>query len=288
MQTVKQTCYIYGNEYQNHQANKYKNRNTNHWKGRIDLALNLVKKYNEEILKAKDKKDIVIVDIGCSIGTFAIEFAKLGFRSYGIDFDSSALEIAKELSKEENIDVKFINNDISNWSTLSLPKIDIAICFDIFEHLHDDELGALLLSLKNQLSKNGKLIFHTFPTEYDNLFYFERTMACIFVPWLRRLPLSLVKKLPVNKFERFVRAYSSFFDLLYLIKKGCTQKELIKNNKHCNLLTKKRLEDILIRSGYTIVDMQTTQLYSFKEKIQKKFLHQPISHRNLFGVAVIE
>jgi len=287
MQIVKQSCSIYGNEYQNHQVYKYKNRDKNHWKDRIDLALNLVRKDDGTKLKAKEKKDVV-ADIGCSVGTLAIEFAKLGYRSYGIDFDSSALEIAKKLSKEENVEVEFINNDIANWATLSLPKIDIAICFDIFEHLHDDELGALLVSLQNQLSKNSKLIFHTFPAEYDYLFYFEGTMARIFVPWLRRLPLYLFKKLSEDKFERFVRAYASSFDFLYLIKKGRTHKELIKNNRHCNPLTKKRLEDILIRSGYKIIDIQTTQLYQFKEKIQKKFLHQPISHRNIFGVAVTE
>ena len=200
MQMIKQSCSIYGNEYQNHQADKYKNRNQNHWKDRINLALNLVEKHDEKSLK--DKKDIVVVDIGCSIGTFAIEFAKLGYQSYGIDFDSSALEIGEKLSKEENVVVTFVNNDISNWSTLALPKIDIAICFDIFEHLHDDELGALLVSLKNQLSKNSKLIFHTYPTEYDHLFYFEGTMARIFVPWLRRLPLYLFKNLSEDKFKR--------------------------------------------------------------------------------------
>lgn len=286
MTTIKQSCSIYGNEYQTRQVDKFRNRAHNHWKNRINLAFDLVKNHDETKEQGKEKKDVVVVDIGCSIGTFAIEFAKLGYQSYGIDFDSSALAIGEKLSREENINVKFVNSDVSNWGNLSLPKIDIAICFDIFEHLHDDELGALLVSLKNQLSKNGRLIFHTFPTEYDHLFYFERTMAIIFTPWLRRLPLELFKNLSKTKFERFVRAYATLFDFLYLFKKGCTHKELIKNNKHCNPLSKRRLEDILIRSGYKILQLETTQLYSFEKKIQKRFSHHPISHRNLFGAAM--
>jgi len=245
-----------------------------------------------EVLVLQDRqnrkeKELVIVDVGCSIGTFAIEFAKLGYQAYGIDFDSTALEIGKELSNEEDTNVTFINSNISSWSDLSLPKIDIAVCFDIFEHLHDDELGSLLTSIKKQLSGTGRLIFHTFPTEYDYLFYFERSkVKKIFTPCLRRIPLMMAKNLPEKYFERFVRAYASFFDIMYLLVKGRTYKDSIKNNSHCNPLTKKRLEDILIRSGYEILKIETTQLYPFKNHIYQIFSSQPISHRNLFGAAI--
>jgi len=269
----------YGNKYQASQAEKYKNRDKNHWKHRIDLAFSLVKKFEEHRFQEKERKDIVVADIGCSIGTFAIEFAKSGYHSYGIDFDLSALEIARQLSKEEHTAVEFIHDDVANWHGLSLPKIDIAICFDIFEHLHDDQLGALLVTLKNQLSEKGMLIFHTFPTEYDYLFYST--------PWYIRLPLYLTKRLSEGKFNCFVKIYGLCCDILRLVKNGRTHKESIQNNKHCNPLSLKRLEDIFVRSGYQIQTIQTAQLYPFKGKIQKTFLHQPISHRNLFGVATI-
>jgi 2-polyprenyl-3-methyl-5-hydroxy-6-metoxy-1,4-benzoquinol methylase len=286
MKTIKQSSYTYGNEYQNHQVEKYRNRQHNHWKYRIQLAFDLVEKFAKPAFQNRKEKELVVVDVGCSIGTFAIEFAKLGYQAYGIDFDSTALEIGKELSNEEDVNVIFINSDISNWSNLALPKIDIAVCFDIFEHLHDDELGSLLTSIKNQLSENGRLIFHTFPTEYDYLFYFERSNVKIFTPCLRRIPLMMAKNLPEKYFERFVRVYASFFDILYLLLKGRTYKDSIKNNSHCNPLTKKRLEDILIRSGYEILDIETTQLYQFKNHIYQIFSSQPISHRNLFGAAI--
>lgn len=282
---MKESVYSYGNNYQKSQANKFHNRNINHWKNRIDLAFKLVAKYDKKTLTNENKAEIVIADIGCSIGTFAIEFGKLGYKSFGIDFDPAAIQIAKNLAKAENICATFINSDLSQWNDLSLPKIDIAICFDIFEHLHDDELGSLLTSLKKNLSADGKLYFHTFPTEYDYLFYYEGVMALIFFPWLRRLPLWLLKKLPEEKFERFVKIYALFFDFLSLLKHGKTHKESIKNNKHCNPLTKKRLEEILVRAGFQIITLESCQLYAFKKKVHNQFSHQPISHRNIFGVA---
>lgn len=273
---LKPTSYQYGKGYQLQQANKYRDRHNNHWKFRIDLAHSLVNKYSLPRLVRKRIEDIVIVDVGCSIGTFAIEFARLGYRSYGMDFDAEALIIAKQLCAEENVSAKFVQGDISDWKQ-NFPPIDIAICFDIFEHLHDDELGSFLRSVRKQLSKEGSLVFHIFPTQYDYLF-FGRTYL--------RLPLVPFRNLSIPRFNRVVKAYASLVDIAYLFKKGSTYKEAIKITGHCNPTTRERLEDILERSGYDIVYMQSSQLYPFKKSVQKLFSKQPITHRNLYGVAV--
>ena len=105
------------------------------------MANRLVSQYALPRLGHKSTSDIIVTDVGCSIGTFAIEFAKLGYRSYGVDFDPEALTQARRLCEEEKTHAEFICGDIANWNK-QLPPIDIAICFDIFEHLHDDELGS--------------------------------------------------------------------------------------------------------------------------------------------------
>ena len=103
----KLTSYNYPDSYQQNQAKKFRNRYNNHWKFRLALMRKLTSKFSLPRIGKKDKKDITVGDIGCSIGTFAIEFAKLGYKSYGIDFDSKALKIAEELCEEENVNVKF-------------------------------------------------------------------------------------------------------------------------------------------------------------------------------------
>lgn len=279
----KRTSYRYGEECQQQQANKYRNRNNNHWKLRIELAHNLVAKYVLPRLRGKRPQDIVVVDVGCSIGTFAIEFGKLGYRSYGVDFDAAALKIARQLCEEEKVFAEFVCDDISNWGH-DFPPIDIAICFDIFEHLHDDELGAFLQSIRKHLSKEGSLVFHTAPLQYDYIFFSTEYYPRFRKNCLRRLLLPF-RNLSISKFNRIVKAYACLIDIRLLFAEGRTYRESIKSSGHCNPTTKERLTLILERAGYDIVYMKSSQLYPYYESIKKQFSKQPIAHRNIYGVA---
>lgn len=275
---LRKTSAEYGQEYQINQANKYRNRANNHWQKRIALCFDLVNRYVVKNLN-KSPQDSIVVDVGCSIGTFAIEFAKLGYQSFGVDFDSSALEIAGQLSQEEKVSPKFICGDISEWSDISLSQIDIAICFDIFEHLHDDELGSFLQSIKKILSRNGYLVFHTFPTQYDYIFFSKR-----YICW----PLIPFKNVRTSRFDKLVKIYSLFLDIYFLIRSGKIHKDMIKNSQHRNPLTKERLEDIFLRGGFKIIYLESSQLYPFKKDIQNIFSKQSVSYRNLFGVVKVK
>ncbi|MFX0197073.1 MAG: class I SAM-dependent methyltransferase [Candidatus Hodarchaeota archaeon] len=266
---------LYGKEYQLNQLEKYRNRNNNHWKHRIGLAFTLVEKYARPRLREKAIRDIVVFDVGCSIGTFAIEFGRLGYRSYGVDFDPEALQIAKTVCNEEKVSAEFVLIDISDWPD-NLPPIDIAICFDLFEHLHDDELGILLYYLRKQLSRQGSIVFHTFPTQYDYLFYSKKYL---------KFPLIPFRNLSVSKFNRIVKIYASLIDVGFLLNKGRTHKEYIKDSQHCNPLTEERLKDVLLRTGFNLLFMESSQIYPFQKSTQQLFWRQPVSYRNLYGVA---
>ena len=272
----KDALFDYGKNYQKDMVAKYRNRNNNHWKFRIELAFNLVDEYILPMYQRKPKKEIVVVDVGCSIGTFAIEFAKLGYNNYGIDFDSSAIDIAKQLANEEKVKPEFICGDIANWSKY-FPPIDVAICFDIFEHLHDDELGSFLSSIRKNLSDKGALIFHTFPTQYDHIFFGRYGINYSLFPF---------RNISQSRFNKIVKAYSCLYDALLLLITGKTYKERIEYSGHCNPTTGERLKKILNRSGYKIVVMKPTNLYNFKSAVQKHFCKQPITFRNLYGAAI--
>jgi 2-polyprenyl-3-methyl-5-hydroxy-6-metoxy-1,4-benzoquinol methylase len=278
--------YQYGTEYQHNQAEKYRNRYKNHWFKRIELAKLLFHKYFTEHLNKTPLKDSVIVDVGCSIGTFAIEFAKMGFDTYGIDFDESAIKLAREISINENVSSKFLVGDVSEWGNMAniCKKIDVAICFDIFEHLHDDQIGSLLTGIKKELSQEGAIIFHTFPTEYNYLFYGPKAI---------RLPLELLRRLPKTLFEKTTYIYASVMDIAYLLKKGKKYRDTMQYESHCNLLTKERMKHIFLRAGFKILHIETSNVYTeYIDKsindLQAKFDHQPISHRNLYGIAAIK
>jgi 2-polyprenyl-3-methyl-5-hydroxy-6-metoxy-1,4-benzoquinol methylase len=270
----KPTSYPYGRDYQLNQAEKYRQRNYNHWKQRISLAHHLVETYALPKMEKSKQHNPVVLDIGCSIGTFAIEFAKKGYPSYGIDFDPTALKIAGELAKEEHVCPVFIQGDVSDLNA-DFPPIDLAICFDVFEHLHDDELGALLVSLKKRLSKDGSLVFHTCPTQYEYIFYGLPTIRTMLIPFAF---------LPAKWFDVLVKMYANLLENMLLLRKGVTYSEKLKLRTHCNPTTQQRLTDTLHRLGYEIVFIESANVYDITSPVAKYFFRQPISYYNLYGV----
>lgn len=272
----KATSYEYGRQYQLEQAEKHRHRHENHWRPRIALAHTLIDRYVLPRLPGVPAGDIRTIDVGCSIGTMAIEMALRGFKSHGVDFDAAALEIARSLAREEHVSVEFFQCDVAELGTVTDTPFDIAVCFDIFEHLHDDELGAFLQFIRRRLSSRGALVFYTFPLQFDYLFFSRDP-----VHW----PLMLVKWLPERWFERVVRAYAALIDACLLVATGKSYRERIAGLPHCNPTTKLRLQGILERAGFSIEVIETDNIYPFKRHVADRFRKHPIAHRNLYGVA---
>lgn len=266
---------LYGHVYQQQQLQKYRNREQNHWSTRIALAKSLANDYVLPRLHVKPPGSITVVDVGCSIGTFAIEFARDGFSSYGVDFDPAALRLAKDLADEERVTARFLHLDVAKWAEEQLPAIDVAVCFDIFEHLHDDQLGALLQALRSQLSPAGGVIFHTYPNQYEYLL--RRGLRLPLLPFRRARPAT---------FDRVLKSYASMVDAALVAASGETHRERIRDTVHCNPTTIRRLQDILIRAGYEILLLESEQLYPQKKRQHRRFVNQPISKMNIYGVAV--
>jgi 2-polyprenyl-3-methyl-5-hydroxy-6-metoxy-1,4-benzoquinol methylase len=272
----KATSYSYGHDYQLEQIEKHRSRHINHWQPRIALAHKLIDQYVLPRFVNRLPNSIQVLDVGCSIGTMAIEMASRGFRTYGVDFDASAIAIAKKLCLEEGVTIEFHQGDVAEWGdTLGL-KFDFALCFDIFEHLHDDELGAMLQSIRRQLSDEGALVFHTYPLQYDYIFFSRKIIT---------LPLYPFRKLSPECFERIVKVYALVIDMVLLMSTGKTYRERNEKIAHCNPTTKERLNIILQRAGYEVTFIETDNIFPFHIKIKKQFLGLPISHRNLYGVA---
>lgn len=269
----KETSYEYGYQYQLTQAEKYRNRDNNHWRYRIELAERLVGLALEDMPSADQPR--TLLDVGCSIGTFAIEFARAGFRCFGVDFDQPALDMAKKIASEEGVSPTFICGDVSHRLD-EMPEIDIAVCFDVFEHLHDDELGGLLSGVKSQLSQHGVLVFHTYPTQEDHIFHGKLALA---------LPLMMLAWLPVGVFDRIARSYACLVDGLLVLARGKTHRQMIKKNSHCNLLTAERLGDIFSRSGWEVVMLETGNLYPQRHARASWFKKHAVADRNLYGIA---
>ncbi len=66
-----------------------------------------------------------VLDIGCSGGLHAIEFAKRGFVVTGIDVEASAIERAKKRSRDEALAVAFYRLDVVRDSLAGLGPFDL-------------------------------------------------------------------------------------------------------------------------------------------------------------------
>ena len=285
-QKPKATSYAYGEAVQKQMMKYYELSkivsDSNLEYLRTVLARKLVEDWALPRLSRKQKQETTVVDVGCSVGLFAIEFAKQGFRSFGIDFDPAAIRIARQLNEKENAHATFIQMDVSDWN-VDLPLIDIAICFDVFEHLHDDEIGALLYALKKRFSPEGCIVFHTLPQQYDYLFW-NGDKGIVEFPFLLR-PF---KNAAPNRFEKLVKIYALLRDVKSVYRTGLTYKEIIKAADHPNPSTAVRLADILNRAGYKILTIDAGFLGDVQPDPRHKrfFLKQPITYRSLFGVAI--
>ena len=227
----------YGEAYQRRQAEKFRGRKHNRWKVRCDLAHRLVDEHAlPRLARARSGEPepgaVTVLDVGCSIGTFAIEMAHRGFNAFGVDLDETALTIARELADEEGVSPGFVLGDAADFSQ-SHGEIDIAIAFDIFEHLFDDQLGAMLVALRRQLAPGGSLVFHTFPSELDYLLFWGDERAAAF--------LEPFKDAEPAHFDRLVKTYAAMRNAWEVLNTGQTHSEKIAPTSHPNPLSAERL-----------------------------------------------
>jgi 2-polyprenyl-3-methyl-5-hydroxy-6-metoxy-1,4-benzoquinol methylase len=283
-QSPKVTSFAYDEAYQKIMLEVYRESKRVAEDNPSYLRVHLVKQLIEEAfqrLSQKPKQDTIVLDVGCSVGTFAIECAKMGFNAHGVDFDEQAIKIARSLNIEEKTRAQFHVMDVSDW-THDFPPVDIAICADIFEHLHDDELGSFLVGLRKNLSKDGLLVFHTLPQEYEYLLWKKRKDSEVYdLRWV----FEPFKFLSDKYFTRLVRIAALTYDILRIAVKGETFKEHIKQTAHPNPLTKPRLIDILHRAGYDIISIETCSWAGLMpDRLADFWKSHTITHRSIYGI----
>lgn len=185
---------------------------------RTEYLLSVFEKYS--------KRPTLMLDLACGTGSFSNEFAKKGIQVIGVDISPEMLNIAKEKSEKENMDVLYLCQDASELDLYG--TVDGAICcMDSINHITEREVlkeafkkvslflepECLFVFDVNTLYKHKEVLANnTFVLEEDNLYcvwqneYFEDEA-------LTEITLDFFKKEKgniYNRCEQFIeeRAYS--------------------------------------------------------------------------------
>tara|TARA_B100001027_G_scaffold204847_1_gene167283 strand:- start:295 stop:1020 length:726 start_codon:yes stop_codon:yes gene_type:complete len=125
---------------------------------RIEYITQMIKKhFNISDKKINPFNELKILDIGCGGGLISEPMARLGANVTGIDASKKNIQIAKVHSKENNLEINYINS--SPEKLKERENFDIILNLEIIEHVEDVEL--YISSCSKLLKKNGLMFTAT-------------------------------------------------------------------------------------------------------------------------------
>ena len=79
------------------------------------------------------------IDLGCGMGNYAIYLAGKGFTMTGVDISSSAIKQAKKNAKEKNVNVNFIQTDLTGNIKKIRCKFNFAYDWEVLHHIFPEQ-----------------------------------------------------------------------------------------------------------------------------------------------------
>lgn len=124
-----------------------------------DIDYDSFVKYYEQIFARIGIKPSLVLDLACGTGNITLPMARLGYDMIGVDLSGEMLGIAAEKAREENLDILFLNQDMTEFELYG--TVDAAVCaLDGVNYLTlDGEVEQLMALIKNYLNPGGVFIF---------------------------------------------------------------------------------------------------------------------------------
>ncbi len=120
----------------------------------------------EQILKWYHLKHARVLDIGCSGGLHALEFARRGFSVTGFDIEPSAIDRAGKRCRDQGLKAEFHVLDVENDDLSSLGSFDLIYSLgNVMSHIRKYRIYHALRKIRECLNKNGIFLFNVLITE---------------------------------------------------------------------------------------------------------------------------
>ena len=104
-------------------------------------------------------KNQSILDVGCGGGLLTESLAKAGAKMTGIDLATDSIQVAKEHSLNENLNIDYQAICIEEFQKKQSSKFDAIVCMELLEHLEDPE--SFIETMVKVLKPGGKLFLST-------------------------------------------------------------------------------------------------------------------------------
>jgi len=127
-----------------------------------DFAAHKRKRYLKYIKPGSE-----VLDVGCGNGYFSFLTYKNRSKVLGIDHDGNAIKKNKFFAKSMGYNIDFEELDVKELNRIDR-KFDYIICFEVLEHVLDDE--KIIWSFSKLLKKDGKLLV-TVPNKRISLLF---------------------------------------------------------------------------------------------------------------------
>ena len=131
----------------------------------IDIDYNDWILYIHEIWKKEGLNPEIILDLGCGTGNITNILAKEGYDMIGIDNSEEMLSIAIQKSKQENLDVLYILQDMREFELYGTVNCILSLCDSLNYITSENELLTVFKLVNNYLHPSGLFIFDM-NTEY--------------------------------------------------------------------------------------------------------------------------
>lgn len=102
-----------------------------------------------------------ICDFGCAVGLYTTPLAKTGAKVTGIDFSKNSLDYAREIAKEENLEIEYIQKNYLEYETDEKYDLITMIMCD-FCALSPSQRKTLLDKFYKLLEDNGSILLDVY------------------------------------------------------------------------------------------------------------------------------
>ena len=100
-----------------------------------------------------------IIDIGCGGGILTESLVTENNKVSGLDASSESITIAKEHTKQSNLNITYVNSTIEDFVANENKQFDVITCMEMLEHVPDPE--SIIASIAKIIKKDGYFFVST-------------------------------------------------------------------------------------------------------------------------------